>query len=503
MSTLLLVPPDTRPPTLDFPKRLAEAVGHEVLIPPPEALPLLNQPGDTKALGDWLHACAPKAELLIISLETLCLGGLIPARRVATPLEQALGPLQVLTELKRKHPALRILACGVIVRVAHDNDPFEEKPYYGEYGAELRAYSEAFDRFERQRDKESERRLQRAIAEVPHDILDDWLATRKRNHQLHLQALSLLKERVIEHLCLTLDDTSTYSLAAHDRRGLEARADELRVWDRLDIYPGADEVPATLLARGLSPRPQAVFVRYSAALGAAAHLLYEDRPVGELVKAHVRAAGCVQVDTLAEAELVLAVNTPAERQAHRQPDAAVVDTPARHLPEFVDFIARTLQTGKRLTLADIAYPNGAELRLMRLCEGRVNFSHLSGYSAWNTAGNSLGGALAMGVLAPQVRDRAIWTEALFNRLVDDYLYQASVRQAVAEDLTQPSPFDLGVHRHDAEARIDTLLRPLAEALWERHFADQGLTLHWQAPRLAWPRLFTGVFPLTVTPKEPS
>ncbi len=52
--TLLLIPPDTRPPTLEFPVKLAQAVGLSVFTPPLEALNNLNQPGDFEILKTWL-----------------------------------------------------------------------------------------------------------------------------------------------------------------------------------------------------------------------------------------------------------------------------------------------------------------------------------------------------------------------------------------------------------------------------------------------------------------
>jgi hypothetical protein len=500
---LLLVPPDTRPPTLAFPAALARSVGWTVQTPPPEALPAINQPGDFKALKAWLLAAAPRADVLIVSLETLTLGGMIPARRVNTPLETVLERLKLLRELKARHPGLSVLAHGVVVRVAHDDDPVEEKDYYGLYGAGLRRYSEAFDRFSRHGGDEHERALLDALAEVPRAVLEDWLGTRERNHQLHLAALEGVREGVVDHLCLTLDDTSPCGLAAADRRALEARADALALWDRVDIYPGADEVPLTLLARALQRgAPTRVYVRYSGAMGAAAGLLYEDRPAGELVKAHLRAAGCVPVDTLAEAAaaeggggFVLAVNVPGIEQAGTQPDVAVVDTPHRHLPEFVDFVGRCLEAGVRVSVADIAYPNGAEARLMALLD-HLPLAQVS-FSAWNTAGNTLGSALALGVAASHVQDPARWTQVRFNRLVDDALYQGVVRAAVHREMGEPSPFDLGARRAEAERRIDALLEPKAKALWERHFAATGMQLVWHPAKLAWPRLFTGVFPLEV------
>lgn len=502
MTNLLLVPPDTRPPTLDFPLKLAQAAGVEVFTPPREMLNDLNQPGDVEGLQSWLEDHAVWGDTLIVSLETLCLGGLIPARRVPDTLPEVLARLEKLRDLKRRHPDLPILAFGVVVRVAHGDDPLEEKTYYGEYGAALRDYSEAFDRYQRYGTGDDERTLAEAKKAVPAPILDDWLAVRERNHQMHLAALEFVREGIIDHLCLTLDDTSFYGLAAHDRRALEAKTDALSLWSKVDIYPGADEVPATLLARALQAEPAKVYVRYAATLGAAAELIFEDRPVGELVKAHLRAAGCWQVDTLEEADFVLAVNTPGTRQAETQPDYATVDTPARHLPDFVDFVRFCLERKIPVTLADIAYPNGAELRLMRLLD-TVPLAQLAGFSAWNTAGNTLGSAIAMGVVAARVEHRAIWTEALFDRLVDDYLYQAEGRQAVWQRLEDPDLFDLGTQEAEAERLIGALLEPRARELWQTHFSGTGLELSWAAPRLAWPRLFTGVFPFRVVkPNQP-
>ena len=493
---LLFIPPDTRPPTLDFPVALAQAVGLNVAVPPAEALPYLNQPGNLTVLAEWLESAAEHADTLIVCLETLTLGGMIPARRVDDPLETALRRLELLPHLKAQFPALTILAHGVVVRVAHGDDPIEEKPYYGRYGPDLRRYSEAFDRYTRRPDTELKGRLEAAEKALPPDILNNWLATRRRNHALHLRALDLTHAGVIEHLCLTLDDTSPYGLAAVDRRALEARTDTLELWPNVDIYPGADEVPVTLLARVISPEPTPVFVRYSGTLGAAAGLKYEDRPAGELVKAQLRAANCYGVKTPADAAFILAVNTPGRSQSEPAPDIETVDTADRHLPEFVDFIGRMLGAGKTVSVADIAYPNGAEARFFRMVQG-VGLGHLAGFSAWNTAGNTLGSAVALGVAAAKVKDQARWTELRFNRLVDDALYQGEVRTELFQALGNPSPFDLGEQHTEAEALLNKLLEPRARALWDAHFAGTGYRLEWHPPTLPWPRLFTGRFPFKV------
>ena len=488
--TLLLVPPDTRPPTLAFPRNLALAVGLNVLVPPPNALNTINEPGDTEVLRKWLLDNAADASLLIVSLETLTLGGMIPARRVDTSSEEVKERLELLRTLKEVNPELRTLAHGVIVRVAHDNDPIEEKSYYGVWGDALRRYSELSDRLSRGEDVS-------LPDDVPAGILENWLTTRRRNHRLHLDALDLVAEEVLEHLCLTLDDTSTYGLAAQDRRALEAKTDNLGLWSQVNIYPGADEVPATLLARALNPEPLRVAVRYPGVKSPLAEMRYEDRSLGELVKAHLRAAHAVEVERTEDADLILAVNAPALKQGEVQPDYATVDTAERHLPLFVENVKRWLGQGVPVTLADVAYANGAEARLMKLLAAQVRLSDLSGFSAWNTAGNSLGGALAQGLLAHRVQRQDKWLELRFNRFVDDYLYQTLVRTEVHAALPNPDPFDLGEQVEQAERVMDERIRPLAETLWVEHFADETHDLIWQPARLAWARLFTGVFGLEV------
>ena len=514
---MLLLPCDTRPPTLEHVAQLGRVCGVRVLTPPLGLLNHLNLPGDPVALGAWLLEHAPLAAAAVVSLETLCLGGMIPARRSSVPLEEAARHLEVLREVKRRHPHLLLLASGVVVRVAHGNDPHEEKPYYGQYGDALRAVSERLDLIDL---GQSPADWEEVRGQVPADLLHDWLDTRERNHALHQQAIELLHGGVLDHLALTLDDTTPVGLAARDRRGLEARLDALGLWQRAELYCGADEVAATLLARlvaGWTRRAPQVYVRYPGVGCAGASLLYEDCPLAELVKAHLRAAGCVAASSPESADFVLAVNAPAFSQAHEQPDRRTVDTPARNLPEFLDTLSRDLEAGRLVVVADVAYPNGAERRFGDLLRQRGWLHQLSGYSAWNTAGNTLGTAISAGVCAWQSRAGQSWAgqdrddlarvEALFSRLIDDDLYQSRVRPRLKVllgglDGTDPNPYDLGDQLPRAEALLRDLWPPLAQKLWDEQFAPHvAATLDLGTPHLAWPRLFTGVFPVRIRPTE--
>jgi Protein of unknown function (DUF4127) len=195
--------------------------------------------------------------------------------------------------------------------------------------------------------------------------------------------------------------------------------------------------------------------------------------------------------------LIFAVNAPASKQAHRQPNFEVVDTANRHLPEFLERIQDDLEAQRQVVIADVAYANGAEDRLIKLLLAQIDVTKLAGFGAWNTAGNTLGGAIASGVIALECQNPLALCEANFSRFVDDWLYQGRVRGEVREALENPSPFDLGELCRQAETEIANRITPLARDLFETHFASNlpGVTLEWGQPHLSWPRLFTGVFPL--------
>jgi hypothetical protein len=148
----------------------------------------------------------------------------------------------------------------------------------------------------------------------------------------------------------------------------------------------------------------------------------------------------------------------------------------------------------------------------------VPLARLAAYGAWNTAGNSLGSALAQGVV------RAITCRAeqpaealnahltlLFIHLLDDYVFQAVVRtELLLDDL--PS-LGLGVSFErlpdgvlpEVEARLGRRFGPYVESLGER-FAGESIangpttwrvtTSAIEPPTLPWQRAFE----VAITPR---
>ncbi len=489
--TVLFIPPDTRPHTLDLPLQLGRIAGREIRVPPEDCLPRLNEPGDTDALRSWLLDQAREAEAAVVSLETLTLGGLIPSRRLALPTEEAVQRLGVLKTVRAQ--GVRIYAHATIPRVATGDDPFEERPYYAHLGPHLRAYSVWADRAARGEIGASEQ-LEAIRRAIPPEVLADFLSIRDRSRAIHLKALELVMGGVLERLHLTLDDTAPYGLSVMDRNLLAERVRALGLEDRVRIYPGADEVPCTLLARmlleesGLKPRARVL-----------APVLdfepiptrYEDEPLGKLLRHHLEAVGLQEARRGEEADLVVALNAPgrAQGEAAHQPDPDRVDTPDRDLETFVDRIGEALRAGDRVVVLDVAYANGADDRLIGLLL-RQDLTRLTAYAGWNTAGNTLGSGLGLGVASLVGADGPARLESLLRRLVEDWLYQAQVRQEVDEALGHPDPYDLGPLWPRAQEEVQRRLLPRIEALWRQHFAPhlEAVTLVVEPPELFWPRL---------------
>ena len=179
---------------------------------------------------------------------------------------------------------------------------------------------------------------------------------------------------------------------------------------------------------------------------------YEDRPLQDLVKAHIGPLGGTVAATSDESDLILAVNAPDTAQAEawlqlavRQPEllpaqqAGSIDPGSlravrqemqsvhRDLAELASAVARDIAAGKDVAILDVAFVNGADLAFVDRLLAEVPIARLAAYAGWNTAGNSLGSALAQGTVRAMARRDTQPLGLLFIHLLDDYAFQGVVR----------------------------------------------------------------------------
>lgn len=495
---LALVPLDERPVNTSMPVRLGRVANCEVLLPPREMLGNKKEVGAYQGLSDWLRSVAPTVDGLIVSIETLAFGGLIASRTTHLPLDRAKEHVAVLKDLKATYPDLPIFAFTLVMRIpAYDSDD-EEPDYWASYGRRIHQYSQLVDRVARHNQDDDRQAMEALQSEIPGDVLQDWQWRRDRNHQLNQAALEYVAEGIVDFLLVTQDDSAEYGVSASEQRRLRARVSELGIEDRAVLYPGADEVAMILMARHVNAhvekRPR-VYPRYSSIKGPFIIPRYEDRPLGESIKGQIYAAGGILVESPQEADVMLFLNTPGESQAEapHQETATTVDTAGRNLLDFTESILHYTSQGIPAAVADVAYANGGDSRLVSLLLRRVGLKRLAAYAAWNTAGNTLGTVVAHASLyhavgkdaTPTTANRAAKAhlEFLLSRFIEDWGYQALVRTRLSNGGLQEhglNPWGLGDRWTEAQEIVARELERFARDMLQDRNA---LELTWYGESL--------------------
>ena len=218
------------------------------------------------------------------------------------------------TELKRKNPELSIHAFNLVARVAAYDSDAEDPDYWASYGRKIWRYACLTDKAERGEADEAERGECAALRrEIPDGVLADFLARRAVDRAVNLACVDLVRDGVFDVLTVPKDDTAEYGYAALDQMAIAKRVRELRLPDRVLVYPGADEVGSVLFARVFNQiknyRPR-IYIRYSSVYGPFIVPRYEDRPLQEGIKAQITSLGGVVLDAPGDSDCMLAVNQP-------------------------------------------------------------------------------------------------------------------------------------------------------------------------------------------------
>jgi hypothetical protein len=480
LSRVLFLPLDERPCNTQYPQQLAATGQLDLLMPPAALLGSKKQPADCAAIHQWLLHEAPSANVLIVSIDMLVYGGIVPSRLHSFTEEECLKKLSVLEELKSIQPQLKIYGFNLIMRVPAYNSNDEEPDYYAEFGQLIHRYAWLTDK--QQCDglnDEEDAEWDQVQMSLPGPILENFTNRRRVNAAVNKQAIALAEQGILEQLIIPLDDNAKYGFSAMEQRALILETDRLEVTDRVHLYPGADEIGCTLLARvfceqhGYTPE---LFVRYSSTHGPFVIPRYEDRSLQESIKAHITAAGAFLGDSSAEADFILLVNSPPAGQQDMAEAPLALQQRHRsyfsetNLREFVSAMRRYASKGYLLALADVAASNGADRSLMNMLARSGQLSDLAAYAAWNTSGNTLGTVIAHAIIESYYKrncgidndpERARYSKAfLLHRLIEDWGYQTINRAYVAEQILP----QLGGNYFDVSAVETEVTRELQERL---------------------------------------
>ncbi len=497
-----LIPLDERPVNTRYPEMIAQIGGSTLYLPPRDMLSCYRKPARCDELLRWLGETAPYLDALIVSFQTLGYGGLIASRTSLEQTSHILPRLGAIGKIKKRFPRLPIYGFDLIMRISNSNSAVEEPDYWAEEGKKFFQFSQLLDRLEQGHPVEDD--LAYLRAELPAKHIQDFIQRRMRNHTINKTGLQMLSGGDLDLLILSSDDTSTFGLPSSEKRALHLWADRLGLSEHCRhplagccflMYPGADEVGSALTARfinsetGYSP---SFTVIYGVPGGDQITAPYEDGPVAITVERQVAAVGgCLATDGKPDAWVF--VNPPSPRSTEWDKSFADEESSARlpHLKKMVAQIRQHTEAGEPVIVCDVAYPNGADPLLIKLLFDEVDLTRLAAYGAWNTAGNTIGVALAQGCaarLSSTQEQKEAQQRFLLHRFLEDWGYQQVVRRETRQWLRDTVQKD-GVDESTLEETLLQIESGLKACLDQLPGFAKKYQIVPGSLRLPWDRLF--------------
>jgi hypothetical protein len=445
---IAFLPLDDRPITRGAFLHLAAAAGIEVVTPPRSMLGARRRPADVEALWAWIDGEAVDADLLIASAELLIYGGLVPSRIGHESLDRCLALAGRFAATRRRAPEQRTLVSASNLRLPQTPDASEEPEYWAEHGPQIFAYSYHADRFAQTNDPASQRLAAAAEATIPRSVLADVMARRARNLTVLLSLIEHASRGDLEALLIGQDDAAEYGFPQRDLRAIEAAITDRGAAARSWATYGTDELAVRLLARAWLAAPRrapGVRVEYAHPDNRHAIPRYEGQGLDRTVRSHIATAGCRAVDHGEDLTLFVHNFPGAQEEA---PFQEPYDP--QGLGTF--FSSITAASARPFAVADVRYANGADRTFVDGLLKVPGAARMRAYGGWNTSSNTIGMALAQALLPASQATRAF----TITRFLDDWAYQAAVRQRLASEILPSYP--------EASAQqLGPALRPCGEA----------------------------------------
>lgn len=483
--TILYIPMDNRPVCLDYTVQSMKAAGWDVHTPPEEYIANADKGANVEALFQWLEQEAVTSTAVVVSSDTMLYGGLVGSRTHELPWQIVKERAERLLALKQKNHGQSVYVFTSIMRSPKASSAPVEPAYYAQWGPKLFRLGALEDKLELKVLKRKElKELADLRNELPIEVANDMYMRRRGNLRATELLLSGVESGDFDYMLIGRDDTAPYSQAHREARNLDILVRELPK-ERIRFFSGADQLGLLLLARA-SSRLQyelpLVNVTYSDGKAGETIPTYEDEPIDASAKEHIYAAGAFPVSGRKNVDLVLAVNTPKDGVTLEASNAVNDYRATREVVSFTHKVKSLLEHNYPIALADIKYGNGADNALVKQLFAENLAYELKAYGGWNTAGNSLGFALAQGLMH-KLYQEADKNELLNARYLDDWAYQSNARMKVYQQTIWPQYWpNSGLKDKQLEGAQDAVakeIRKIAEPVMGDVVREYQFTLPWQ------------------------
>ena len=497
---ILYIPLDERPCNLKYPQAIAQLQPSLTLIAPPKSLlGQKKQPAPPEPLWQWVESAIVECDGAILSIEMLIYGGLLPSRLHHRSAEELLERVDRIRQLKQTKPDLFLLASNLIMRSPSYNSSEEEPDYYADFGQAIFRWGWLTDQQQRQGLTVAEtKELTELTHQIPEEYLSDYRNRRGINRTVNQAVIELVKRGTIEFLSIPQDDSAEYGFTAIDQREIYRAIAQQRLQHKIHVYPGADEVGCTLLSHAYvnycypEKSPIKIYPLFSSVNSQTIIPLYEDRPLGESLKAHILAAGGCLVNNPKDADLVLAINTAGQvmQESWDQIKKDITYSTCRNLRAFTAEIARLIQQKIPVAIADVAFANGGETELVELLDDKGYLDKIIAYAGWNTNCNTLGTAIASGILSLGSDNTTAIQTNIIQHLLEDWAYQAIVRSKTIKSYL-PSIDASYYNFNNQESKVCNFVKQQILNQWETTVKHTFQHLQWDIQQLGfpWHRMF--------------
>ena len=439
---IVFVPHDSRPISSKQTADVVQRVGYEIVVPPTELLGNREDWGHPDELWTWLDAALaqPGVKAAVISSDAMIYGSLVGSRKHSYTRDQILARAARFKELQRAHPKTPLYVFGSIMRTPRSGEAsgHEEPEYYRRYGADIFRYTLLRDKEEVEGLTRRERKEYDFLGRlIPKEALADWLGRREKNYVVNEYLIELMKRHdTFRYLTLGRDDNAPFSQTHLESRHLTETGASLGK-TRFQTMAGIDEIALLMLTRAVNEQKHEipfVFARYNWGRGADTVPAYSDEKISTSISDAVLAAGGMMVRAPEKADVVLTVNTNPDGSTY-EANAVINDgTPREGTAYFADLVSDYVAKGYPVAVADIAFANGSDNALMAELQKRGLLYKIHAYAGWNTPTNSSGFALGEGMLVRHMDADSV-DHLLTTRYLDDWAYQATVRNMIARQLT--------------------------------------------------------------------
>lgn len=450
----IFIPLDDRPVCYSYPVKVMEAAGYKILTPPEKFLATRTTPADTEKLWKWLESRAEKVDAAVISTDALIYGGLVASRTHMLPMAALEAKVNRLKDLQMDKD-IRFYGFSTLMRTPRESYGNVEPAYYSNVGPAIYRYSQLSDKSDLHAESLLEDfevgAFERNLAKAH---LKDWLDRRNKNMEVNRQLAMLARMGRFDYFSIGKDDNAPLSHTHMEARKISFSNADVSD-ESFQILPGVDQLGLLLLTRAaneLSGTVPKVYQMYVEGVGPKTVPQYSDLPLGTSVPEQIIAAGGKIVYQPEGADVVLAINTPANGTMYDSTSLSNQYFASPANKRYIANLGKMLERGVNISLADVAFSNGGDNGFMNEMSLRGYTDKLSAYNGWNTADNTIGFAIAQGMLAPKI-EKEKQLMLMRERVLDDWYYQSNARRLITDELEKAKKTELKYTLNDMMPKV--------------------------------------------------